>query len=613
MLLIKVFGIRGKYLKAKPIYQTDKVNRFLNKLNIEQLSFEKIKSNNVYSIYDEVETFSKEIVGHENAKLYESVLLKMLPDKKDLAVKIRIYLLSILQARLMDLATLVFFSNYYNNERGCKTLIFIYNDYFSRTYSKKYVNIINIYPRWLSWLKIFSNSTRKLLVLFFNQAKFRLFGKKNKIYNLKKNNKIKETVDIKEFKVGFYPHKGIWYSELYIKDFFYSKEGSNFNKKSILHISDGESEDVLHNSYQYYEDNEIYNVDINDVASISKIQRLFHMFDFIKVVVLKSKKIEFSLLNIYMICYLQIIDAIKKIDMFVNLKVMLVGYDILFPKYYSIACYLKNIKVVAIQDRFVLAWTPIHMVIADYYFVYGEEASKEIIGNDKCDVENIYEVGPVRSDMILESEKLNNELLKERKIGEFRKVILVLDFHSATTVYENNLLHVNHWENNKRFYEDIINIAKNNEDCFFLIKGKNHDFLKLKIFSDIIKKIKKASNIYIITNYKKWTPYVCAATADIAIALHTSLGDEMLAAGKPVIFYDYSGFPSHFFKYNGFPVIAYSYNELVIKLRDAINDDLMDKSQFLMLRKKYYSLPCEKNIKHKINEKLEDILLGNML
>ena len=95
--------------------------------------------------------------------------------------------------------------------------------------------------------------------------------------------------------------------------------------------------------------------------------------------------------------------------------------------------------------------------------------------------------------------------------------------------------------------------------------------------------------------------------ADAAIALHTSLGDEMLAAGKPVLFYDYYGVPTPYFDYEGYPVIVYDYDELSNRLQDIIDGNFMDEKQFSEMRKRFYNDSFDGKIKERLHVHLMDI------
>jgi len=76
-------------------------------------------------------------------------------------------------------------------------------------------------------------------------------------------------------------------------------------------------------------------------------------------------------------------------------------------------------------------------------------------------------------------------------------------------------------------------------------------------------------NIEVIKDYETWTSGRIVAVADYAIALHNSLGDEMLQVGKPVIIYDppLVNYPSGFLNL---------YDDLVVKDEDGVNDRIIE-------------------------------------
>ena len=58
-------------------------------------------------------------------------------------------------------------------------------------------------------------------------------------------------------------------------------------------------------------------------------------------------------------------------------------------------------------------------------------------------------------------------------------------------------------------------------------------------FRGILDIVKNTKNISVETDLEHYNPNKMISIADAAIAMYTSLGDEMLALGKPVLFYDY--------------------------------------------------------------------------
>jgi len=125
-----------------------------------------------------------------------------------------------------------------------------------------------------------------------------------------------------------------------------------------------------------------------------------------------------------------------------------------------------------------------------------------------------------------------------------------------------------------------------------MIKGKNYDFINIPFFPDVVKNIDKTSNCKLVKDYEKWTPFTSVSISDIAIALHTSLGDEMLALGKPVIFYDYLKFASEFFDY-GSEVISFNFDDVKLKLTSFIENPEKYNQSLDPIRKKCFNISNE--------------------
>jgi hypothetical protein len=150
----------------------------------------------------------------------------------------------------------------------------------------------------------------------------------------------------------------------------------------------------------------------------------------------------------------------------------------------------------------------------------------------------------------------------------------------------------------------LIQLAKEHPDTYFMIKGKNNTAYHIPEMEGTMAIIHSSSNMGIEEDHEVYSPYKLAAIADAAIAVHTSLGDEMLAAGKPVLFYDYLGFPSAYFDYEGYPVIAYSYEELSERLRDIKKGRFMGKTKFDQMRERFYTANNDGKVKEILQKEL---------
>ena len=100
--------------------------------------------------------------------------------------------------------------------------------------------------------------------------------------------------------------------------------------------------------------------------------------------------------------------------------------------------------------------------------------------------------------------------------------------------------------------------------------------------------IEKTPNCMLIKDYEQWTPFTVVSGTDITVALHTSLGDEILALGKPLIFYDYFRFPSELLDY-GSDVMSYTFYDLRSKLETYFLDPVKYNQKLDPTRIQFYN------------------------
>jgi hypothetical protein len=165
-----------------------------------------------------------------------------------------------------------------------------------------------------------------------------------------------------------------------------------------------------------------------------------------------------------------------------------------------------------------------------------------------------------------------------------------MDCHSETGWFENGRRLGNNWRSNKLFYEHLIGLCRDFPCAFFLLKGKNTDFKQLPFFKEIITQFRALPNLLILEDLDLWTPFNSVAAADIAFARHTSLADEMLALGKPIIFDDFDGYPSEVYDY-GSEVIAYDYADIKAKLNKFFADPEGYNANLNALRDRLFFVP----------------------
>ena len=178
------------------------------------------------------------------------------------------------------------------------------------------------------------------------------------------------------------------------------------------------------------------------------------------------------------------------------------------------------------------------LMIFDYYFVSGER-SKSLLKKRMPSpfIENLLNLYLIKTDKY---DKVNNSNSLENDFSNYKLKCLVIDLYSVTSWYDNGRAIPNNWKRNEDFYHEIVNLAEHFPQVEFLIKSKIYSWLDIPYFKEILNKLYQKKNIKILSNLKKWTSVRSVNTCDFAVSRYSSLSDEMLAIGKPVIIIDKS-------------------------------------------------------------------------
>ena len=415
-----------------------------------------------------------------------------------------------------------------------KIFLWMPNTLISRKINAEFYQVknLNFFPN----LKILN--TIILLLVFFVKTiqNFLVIPDKNE----KKSKYDKKILDQKyqNFKIAYFPHKGIFYGDLFIKDYFYSNDRRDqFFCEKILHIEYLKN-DLSKKGIDFYKQKNIQYLIFTDLSNNLNVLKktIFFLMKNYKLV-FQLAKYDFEILHFFSYSTFLVIRAIERLNKLKSLKLVLVGHDLPFPVEISTACKKKNIKTVAIQDRVTTPYLSPLMTF-DYYFVCGER-SKNLIKKRMPSpfIENFLNLYLVKIDKY---DKLNNSNNSENNSSNYKLRCLVIDGASLPSWYYNGRENAVNWRINIDFYHAIFDIAKQFPQVEFLIKSKNYHWLDIPYFKEIVNKFYQKKNIRILSDQKKWTPLRSVNTCDFAVARYSSLSDEMLAIGKPVIIIDKS-------------------------------------------------------------------------
>ena len=548
-IFLKLLGQKVYFLKVTKNWRNKKSIDFIETIGLKWLNFQDFKIENAGLITLEGEELQKKIADRlENLNIYNVMrkkLLKMGCHQNDL----KSFALSELTEFCKEFSTILKFIDFLKKENEVPCVLFIkYHKFIKEALleeTKNRVKLINF------------NSFHLLDQLF----KFIYKKIKNKLKNIFKQknkslNNLESKFNIKNFKTAFFPHQGIFYGNIYKKDYFYSKKSkSNFFPPNIIHFSYGDKHLNGKNTNDFYEKNKIVNIDFKLLGNIStyKLTANILKFAFENSFLLKNN---ISSTFFFLRLWFLIEKSLARLKELNNLKTVIFGYDILSSRAIAIACRIKKIETIAVQERYLAIWAGNSYFIMDHYLVFNEEV-KKFISNKRLDsVKKIKSIGPVRSDLI-KKRKNDNKVVDISKIAIF-------DTHSDIEYYSNGSSWFSNWRVNYNFYIDILKLAKKNPNNKFIIKGKNYNFFDLPYFINIKRAINETSNIELYINKNSNSPYELVDEVDLVIAKYNSLVDELLYRDRSVIIYETGGYPSDTFNY-GKDIVVKNFEELYAK------------------------------------------------
>lgn len=417
----------------------------------------------------------------------------------------------------------------------------------------------------------------------------------------------KDSFDISQVydsKVAFVVHKGLSYGDLYQKDLFYSsKLDSPLSENNLLHISYSGVYPSQENIKWFYVFGRNSGWYAQVVAAINSLTR--------SLTTIRSIK---HLLGVatMMVFYMRYVSYRKSMSTLSSLKLVLIDYEILCPKSLLLAFESLGIKTLAVQERYFMSYYKSFGTFLDYYMCSSDFSEDELKRNGSYMVKEYIPVGQYRSDTLAvhntsDNVVLPSELEEAKKLK--KKIIVALGFHTHLSDYQSITDPILSWSAHIAFIENILDLAKSIDNVFIVLRYKFIDWLNLPVFSDIVNKVKSTENVIISSEYSvKYYSYLLCSHADLIIAKHTSLGDECLSHGIPVLFHDYThnleNIVSSVYDYEGSDIVCHDFNHLLTMAKDILYGE---KNKYFDDIKHIYGSYGDGNVKNRIHEWLEKI------
>ena len=485
-----------------------------------------------------------------------------------------------------------------------KVFLWLPNNILTRTMVSKHQGIKNLQPRLLS-VFIFYISNLSLVITVIVRKIF-LKIKNTKIKNKQSTEKENTPYSKKpddSFSIGYYTDGGLL-NQNTDKMYFYNYEkNSQLYPSNIIHF-ERDTEDIsrykktLKMTLEFYEK---YKINYLFWRQIKYKKKLKDFLNILKIYTSCVFKVDNFLLLKLLVSFYHLQSNIRKLENF-KLKIMLVGNDRLFPMDLAVACRMKNIKIIACEDRMITqCWGEPR--VFDLYFVHGDK-SIELLKNNHDKKMEIVKSGNVFQKSYFK--EINNLNLNKHKDNKEKKLIcLIADYHSHYSWYQSGTTHLNNYAANLDFAKKISLIIENNPDIDFHWTSKYYAWTELPVFEKIYNKLKSFKNLQIMKNYEL-TNNQLYFTCDFAITKYGSITDLILSLNKPALIFEsiYDKHPSSMLPFYT-KITSSTLEDLNNKVK-LIKNDLKNFNESLnSLREKLY-VPYDNN---KLQDKLNKLII----
>ena len=365
--------------------------------------------------------------------------------------------------------------------------------------------------------------------------------------------------DASQPRAAFVVHDGLGYGNLYQKTLYYSdRTDSELHSTNLLHfdysgisgsfeslkwVCIGTGRDALMAGRRY--------------LFLAMRRGIFHIRNAHQMIGLLLLARIFAMFKTYS----------ERMEPYPALKVALIDYEILCPMALLLAFDARSIKTLAAQERFIGSFYKANGgAILQTYLCGSEYASGLLQTSPAYRIDQCRAVGQHRSDQLVAARNASPPRILQSPIAQGRKIITALGFHTHKNWYESECDPLLNWAAHRHFLEEIIQLSIDLPNVFIVLRYKDVEWLSLPVFADVVRSIEASENLTISLEYdKSFFSYDLCAHSDLVIAKHTSLGDECLAVGIPVLFHDYTQNVTRIvadaFDYRPARVMCFSYKE----------------------------------------------------
>lgn len=410
-------------------------------------------------------------------------------------------------------------------------------------------------------------------------------------------------------RVALVTHHGLNYGNLFPKYVFYSPNvDSEFHCERLLHIDysgwTNPSENLNWVCMGNHRQSRILNF-FPALTAISKgilhIRRFRHILGLI------------ILVRIYVIFR----SFSTKLESYPDLKMALIDYEILCPNELLLAFESNGIKTVAVQERFFTTFSNLlGSTILNYYLCDSKYTADVMKFSPLYSVDHFLPVGQYRSDKLDEAIRSPPPNILEEPLAKGQKIITALGFHAVTEWQNSQVEPYINWKAHKHFLCDMIRLSEDIPDAFIILRYKDLNWISLPVFSEDVQKINSIPNMKISMDYDKFfVSYDLCAHSDLVIAKPTSIADECLSVGIPVLFHEYTHNTERIiadaFDYSPARIMCYNYQDLKERTQIILSGTPNEMTaDFDYLKREVYGGFGDGKVTERIHAHIEKLLLS---
>jgi hypothetical protein len=406
-------------------------------------------------------------------------------------------------------------------------------------------------------------------------------------------------------RVVYVTHAGLSYGKLFEKKLFYSEQASSeLHPDNLLHFD--------------YSDTPNPSPRIAWVSLRSRGRRSFPVR--LRALRAAGRRIAHvrsprQLIGLALLAksYLGFRSYVNELAAYPKLKLALIDYDILCPKTLLLALEARGIKTLAAQERFFASFYAIVGTILDTYLCASDYVAEVMKKSPSYYARRYVPVGQYRSDKLITAGRSAPPGILTKAIANGRRIITALGFHTHAAWHEAQADPFLNWTAHRAFLNDMIHLSHDIPNVFIVLRFKDVDWLGLPAFAEVVQTIEASENIAISTDYEQlMLSYDLCAHSDLVIAKHTSLGDECLSVGIPVLFHEYTHNSDRLvgvaFDYGPARIMCFNYTELLARSRAVLSDDPQMAANYEYLKTVIYGGLGDGEVRNRIHSHIESLV-----